>query len=129
MLRHQHNDGTCLVGNDGICRIYVSTYDQVEGPIMAPQRLVLPGTGTYVEIRQAIHEHPFGTMGEYLPSLCWHVEHGGVRTGHQGSWGRCNAAEASKVAATAAVWQSNADGRRSAQIARLAAERAAGITR
>jgi hypothetical protein len=93
-----------------------------EGPTMPDQRLDLPGTGTWVTIAQEVHLH------EGSPSWCWSVSHGGRRT-TGGTWGRCNAQEASQVAASAAAWQSDLDGRRSAQVARIEAERAAQVTR
>ncbi len=59
-------------------------HDVYEGPLPAPVRNEVPGTGTYVEIRQKSTRY----------GMLWEVEHGTVRFGHQGSWGRWSYDEA-----------------------------------
>lgn len=58
-----------------------------QGPLPQPQRLYVPGTTAYVEVRQER-----STTG-----LHWDVEHGYVAAWgdqHSGTWGRSNAVEA-----------------------------------
>ena len=54
------------------------TYTDVIGPEVAPLRIVVPGTASYVELRQERHGDYFG--------YC--VETGSVEYGHRGTWGR-----------------------------------------
>jgi hypothetical protein len=66
----------------------------IHGPLIETQRIHVPGTGTYVEIRQ----ERSGTHLTYL------IEHGSDRFGHRGTWGRDNVAEAARCMAGAITW-------------------------
>lgn len=59
-----------------------------EGPLYKTQRVEFPDGGfyggSYVELRQERSGH----------SIQWRIEHGSLRFGHRGTWGRANVREA-----------------------------------
>lgn len=55
------------------------------GPLYKTQRIDIPGRNAYVEIRQA--RYSSGEIG-------WTIEHGDLRFGFRGAWGRSYAKEA-----------------------------------
>jgi hypothetical protein len=65
------------------------------GPMYKTQRVEFPHTGTYVEIRQSRSANYFG----------WRIEHGTLKYGHSGTWGRDNVTEAMHCFAAAVAYE------------------------
>lgn len=65
-----------------------------EGPLYKTQRVEIPATGTYVEIRQ--------TRSTYI---VWEIEHGTLAYGHKGTWGRDDVAYAFRTFAEAVEFE------------------------
>ena len=65
-----------------------------EGPLIETQRVTVPGTCAYVEIRQERHAH----------AITYVIEHGDVRWGHRGTWGRSCAVEAASCFSSAVAY-------------------------
>jgi hypothetical protein len=67
-----------------------------QGPLFQTQRVEIPGTGTYVEIRQV----------SWTKRITWEIELGTTRHGFVGAWGRDNVREARICFADAVAYQS-----------------------
>lgn len=64
------------------------------GPMIETQRVIVPGTNTYVEISQDRHD---GYLG-------YSIETGSVKYGHRGTWGRGDIRSASECFADAIAY-------------------------
>lgn len=65
-----------------------------EGPLYKTQRVEIPGRNAYVEIRQ-----------ERSSYIVWAIEHGDLRYGFRGVWGRDDATDAFRTFSDAIAWE------------------------
>ncbi len=70
-------------------------FTKAEGPLYKTQRIEFPHTGTYVEVRQA----------RWSTHVGWEIEHGSLRFGHAGTWGRDSIAEAMRCFTSAVKYE------------------------
>jgi hypothetical protein len=70
-----------------------------EGPLLPTQRAEFPHLDAYVEARNVRRSTGIG----------WEIEHGSLRFGHRGTWGRWGVREAMKCFADAIAYETRED--------------------
>lgn len=66
-----------------------------QGPLLPNQRVEFPHRDAYVEIRNVRWPNKIG----------WEIEHGSLRFGHRGTWGRDGISEAMQCFANAIAYE------------------------